>query len=155
MTKRIPSSAPVHVGRRHVSSCQISKLVRENNLGQLITSLDDGIEAGIIQHLIDAFMATRTLVANLLEISDRSIQRLLKCDQARAVPRHIGERAIRLLQMREKAIEAFGNEEWAMAWLNEPNAAFSGRTPLAHARSELGRRHIETVLDRIDHGVFS
>lgn len=138
-----------------MSSRQISKLVRENNLGQLIASLDDGIEAGIIQHLIDAFMATRTLVADLLGISDRSIQRRLKCDQNRAVPRHIGERAIRLLQIREKAVEAFGKEERAMAWLNEPNAAFSGRTPLAHARSELGRRHIEIVIDRIDHSVFS
>lgn len=65
------------------------------------------------------------------------------------------DRAIRILQVRQLAVDTFEDENRALAWLNEPNAVFAQRSPIVHARTELGCRQIENELNHIDHGVFS
>lgn len=78
-----------------------------------------------------------------------------------AIPHHPqscfakGDRAIRILQVRQLAVDTFEDETRALAWLHEPNAAFALRSPIVHARTELGCRQIENELNRIDHGVLS
>lgn len=143
-------------GRKIVrTSTTIFQWVRDNNVDELIVSVEEGVPGSVVKDLPDAMRATRTVIADLLDISEKSIQRLIKSGLHKSVSRQIGERSIRLLQIRQKAIDVFESEDRALGWLNEPNAAFSGQTPLVHARTELGCRQIETVLDRIDHGVFS
>ncbi len=121
----------------------------------LIACIEAGIQVRVITHLPRALGATRTQVADLLGISYKSFQRLVKSSLRGTLARHVGERSIRILQVREKAVDTLENEGRALAWLHEPNAAFSQRSPIVHARTELGCRHIENELNRIDHGVFS
>ena len=117
--------------------------------------IEGGIKVCVIRHLPEALRATRILVADLLGVNDRTIQRLLKNGPHGTVSRHIGERSIRLLQIRQKAIDVLDTEEYALAWLHEPNATVAGRAPIAHARTELGCRQIESILDRVDQSAFS
>lgn len=149
------SSVSRRTGNRHASLSKIYQFVRENDLDALIACIEAGIAGRVITHLPSALGATRAQVADLLGISDKRFQRLIKTSLHNAVDRHVGERSIRILQVRQKAVEAFENEDRALAWLHEPNTAFAQRSPILHARTELGCRQIENELDRIDHGVFS
>lgn len=142
-------------GKRHATWSEIYHFIRENNMGALIACIEAGVAVRVIKHLPSALGATRTQVADLLGISDKSFQRLVKTSFHGTLARHVGDRAIRILQVRQQAVDTFEDENRALAWLNEPNAVFAQRSPIVHARTEMGCRLIENELTRIDHGVFS
>lgn len=154
MAKHAPPAAPVRTIEERTSTA-IFQLIRDNNVPKLIECVEAGVSRSVVKSLPAALGATHSLLADLLDISEKSIQRLMKTSLHAVVSRQISERTVRLMQIRQKAVDVFENEEQALAWLIEPNEAFAGRSPLVHARTELGCRQIETVLDRIDHGVFS
>lgn len=154
MAKHPISSVFTRAGKCQASSSQISRSIRENNIDALIVSIEAGIEVRVVARLPGALGATRPQIADLLGVSTRSFQRLMKSPHG-AVSRHVGERSIRILQVRQKAVDIFENEKRALAWLHEPNVAFAQRSPIVHARTELGCRQIENELNRIDHCVFS
>lgn len=54
-----------------------------------------------------------------------------------------------------RAAEILGSQEEASHWLDNPNGALGGRTPLELLGTDLGRRQVEDVLGRIEHGVYS
>jgi putative toxin-antitoxin system antitoxin component (TIGR02293 family) len=155
MAKHPRSSVSRCTGRRHASLSKIYQFVRENDIDALIACIEAGIAARVITHLPSALAATRTQVADLLGISDKRFQRLGKASLHDALNRHVGERLIRILQVRQKAVDTLEDEDRALAWLQEANPAFAQRTPILHARTELGCRQIENELNRIEHGVFS
>jgi putative toxin-antitoxin system antitoxin component (TIGR02293 family) len=47
------------------------------------------------------------------------------------------------------------NATKAHEWLRRPNRAMGGRKPIELLRSDAGLRTVETILQRIEHGVFS
>lgn len=145
----------MRTGERHASVSQLCQFIRENNTHALIASIEAGVEGPVIAHLPRALGATRTEVADLLGVSAKSFQRLIRTGLQGTGTRHVGERAIRLLQVLEKAIDVLEHEDQALAWFHEPNAAFAQRSPFVHAKTELGCRQIENELARIEHGVFS
>ena len=57
--------------------------------------------------------------------------------------------------VRARATAVFEDADEAERWLNEPNPALGGEAPLALARSREGRRTVETVLSRIEHGDYT
>ncbi|HUF57644.1 MAG TPA: MbcA/ParS/Xre antitoxin family protein, partial [Thermohalobaculum sp.] len=61
----------------------------------------------------------------------------------------------RIIRVRDHAQDTFGRRELAEIWLTEPNPELGGRSPIEMARTDLGAREVETVLGRIEHGVFS
>lgn len=54
-----------------------------------------------------------------------------------------------------RANEVFGDEREAQRWLNEPQRALHGQTPLEAQRTEPGVQQVDLVLGRIDHGIFA
>jgi putative toxin-antitoxin system antitoxin component (TIGR02293 family) len=70
-------------------------------------------------------------------------------DERRAIPLTHGhaDRAI------AKAIETFGTEEKAAAWLRRPTAVLDGHAPIERLDTETGCREVETALGRIAHGI--
>lgn len=65
------------------------------------------------------------------------------------------EKLARLIRIHELAVEVFGNKEKARKWLRTSNRAMSGHEPLQLTHTEFGARIVETVLGRIEHGLFS
>lgn len=61
----------------------------------------------------------------------------------------------RLARIHDYAIEVFGNHEKARKWLRTPNRAIKGHVPLQLLRSDYGARIVESLLGRIEHGIFS
>jgi putative toxin-antitoxin system antitoxin component (TIGR02293 family) len=64
------------------------------------------------------------------------------------------ERVMRLAEIAAWAAEIFG-EEGARRWLEEPNRALGGSSPIALLDTDVGAELVRDVLGRIEHGVFS
>jgi putative toxin-antitoxin system antitoxin component (TIGR02293 family) len=63
------------------------------------------------------------------------------------------ERAERLARVVAAAEFTMEDTELAKAWLNRPHGELHGLTPLAAARTELGARAVEGILDSILYGL--
>lgn len=130
------------------------RLIREHDENAIIQAVEQGILVSLALDLPRMFALDPGRVAALLGVSEKTIRRWdLKPEEI--LPRAVGEKSVRLLQLREQALEVFENPVDVIAWFNEPNEAFSGRTPIDHAQTEFGCRQVERLLKRIDHGVYS
>lgn len=65
------------------------------------------------------------------------------------------DRLYRLARIITRAEDVFQTRAKARLWLKEPNRALRMQTPLSLLDTDEGARHVEDVLIRIEHGVFS
>ena len=63
------------------------------------------------------------------------------------------DRLVRVARIAALAEEILGRRDKAGRWLQKPNRALGGATPLEHLDTELGAREVEQVLGRIGHGI--
>ena len=65
------------------------------------------------------------------------------------------DRLLAVSRLYAKSIEFFdGDIEASRDWLNKRNRALGGKTPLVIATTETGRRVVENLIDRLEHGVY-
>lgn len=58
--------------------------------------------------------------------------------------------------LRNEATKVFGDKKDAMAWVARPSRALGGEIPLyVAAKSDEGLERVQTILGRIEHGIFS
>lgn len=57
-------------------------------------------------------------------------------------------------QITARALEVFGDVQIAKSWLREQNPALAGEIPLDLVDTEAGVKQVDTVLGRIEHGIF-
>jgi putative toxin-antitoxin system antitoxin component (TIGR02293 family) len=133
---------------------------RGASLGLTATRTDElirEIERGL------AFKSLRTLealsgvdalaIASVIGIPERTLAR--RKTAGRLSP-HESERLFRISTVFEKAVELFeGDVPTAVSWLTAPKAALGNHSPLAYSRTEVGAREVESLIGRIEHGVFS
>lgn len=65
------------------------------------------------------------------------------------------DRLMRLARVVSHAIEVFGDVDKAAAWLNEPNRLLKNAAPIDLLDTDVGTHSVETMLGRIDYGVFT
>ena len=66
------------------------------------------------------------------------------------------ERLVRLARIVELATELHeGNRQQAARWLESPSRVFSGETPIDRAVTEVGARDVESLIGRLEHGVYT
>jgi putative toxin-antitoxin system antitoxin component (TIGR02293 family) len=88
-----------------------------------------------------------------VQISHRTLTR--RRQQGRLSPEE-SDRLLRASRLFAKAVELFeGNPDAATEWLSTPQPALGGAAPVDVARSELGGREVENLIDRLEHGVYS
>ena len=69
---------------------------------------------------------------------------------------HESERLLRLALVFEKAVDLFeGDKEATRQWLDAPNTALAGESPLSLVETEIGAREVEDLIGRLEHGVFT
>jgi putative toxin-antitoxin system antitoxin component (TIGR02293 family) len=67
-----------------------------------------------------------------------------------------GDRIFRFARLYRLALDLYdGNEAAARAWLTRPARALEGQTPLDFAETEAGAREVETLIGRLEHGVYT
>ena len=65
------------------------------------------------------------------------------------------DRRLRVARGAALAEEILGDKVKAARWLRRPNRTLGGKTPLLALDTDVGARQVETVLHRVEHGVFS
>lgn len=52
----------------------------------------------------------------------------------------------------DRAVEVFGDMDRAVIWLNTPNHALNGQTPLSLLNTDIGTKTVMDILGRIEYG---
>lgn len=92
------------------------------------------------------------IVSASLSIPRRTLAR--RKEQAR-LSADESDRVVRLARLVAAALDIFGDQRKASAWLKKPNRALGNTTPLSQMDTDVGVRQVERVLMRIEHGIFS
>lgn len=101
----------------------------------------DALQQGLTRDDIRMIIPDRTLERRISEDSP------LKIDEADGIAR--------LLRVVAHARRTFGDDRLADIWLRSPNPALGEHIPIRMAQTDLGGREVETILGRIEYGVFS
>lgn len=89
----------------------------------------------------------------LVQIPRRTLTR--RKQEGRFAPEE-SDRLVGAARLLSKALDLFeGNAEAARGWLAAPQVALGGVVPLDIAKSDVGAREVETLIDRLEYGIFS
>lgn len=89
----------------------------------------------------------------LLGLSRRSVNRLTPAKAL--LPAVAGDRLYRSARLFALALDVFEDQAAATAWLKSPQRALGNAVPLEIATTDIGAREVETLLGRIEYGVYS
>ncbi len=117
----------------------------------------DIFEAGLSGHLFKK-------ICILLEISEKRLAEIIRTSVSTLASRKKrgyfspteSERLYRILNLYKLAVRVFDNNtDHAKKWLKEEAYGLNGEIPLEFAKTEIGAREVELLLNRIDQGLFS
>ena len=66
-----------------------------------------------------------------------------------------GDRLVRTASLMARAVEVLEDERAAVRWLRSPQRALAGAVPLELAETDVGARAVDTLLGRMEHGVYT
>lgn len=112
----------------------------------------EGLSYAALEAVASRFEIPMATLVHVLHIAPRTLARRKK---ARRLSRDESDRLLRLARVAALAEETLGNRRKAATWLRRPNRALGGTSPLDLLDTDLGARHVEQVLGRIAHGVYS
>ena len=119
---------------------------------QVVARIRHGMPIAEFDALAAWLDLTDDRLAPLLGLSRATLHRRRKSGQLDSAE---SERLVRFARLMGRTVEMLGDEETAREWLKSPAVAFSGESPLSFADTEVGAREVETLLGRLDEGVFS
>jgi putative toxin-antitoxin system antitoxin component (TIGR02293 family) len=115
------------------------------------------VEKGLAFQALERFqkntgLSTRDL-ADAIIIKMRTLNR--RKEQGRLEPEE-SDRLMRVSRIFGKALELFeGNTDAARQWLFTGQRALAGERPMVLAKTDLGAREVEALIDRLEHGVLT
>lgn len=115
------------------------------------------VEKGFLYRTFERFQRNICLpferVTELLDIPRRTLTRRKR--EGRFLPDE-SDRLLRASRLFGKTLELFeGDREAATEWLTTAQPALGGALPIDLARTDVGAREVETLIGRLEHGVFS
>lgn len=113
---------------------------------------DQGVPKSALKNLADFLGLSPGQIAALLSISERTLQRYTA---TRRFNRNISEHILHLAEVAARGVDVFEDKTRFLLWLNHPNLALGGETPVNLLKSRFGADMILRELGRIEHGVFS
>ena len=119
------------------------------DLHQLILG---GLPVSTYAHVLAAFALTAQEATHIFHIPTRTLARRKK---ARRLGPDESDRVFRFARIATRASEVLGSEEKARRWFHRPNRALGNVLPLNLLATDAGIEQIETVLGRLEHGLYS
>ena len=119
---------------------------------ELIKVIQDGMGFGELEALRAHLGLPLDRLAGKLGIARATLHR--RKAAGRLAPDE-SEKVHRFAHLFELAKTVFDGEEAARQWLSFPQFGLGGVVPLDYARTEVGGREVESLLQRIEHGVYS
>ena len=122
------------------------------SLHEWVAALKHGLPAASALAFKDTLRLTNDELADLLGVSARTILRWAPATRLDLVT---GDRLLRTARLFAIATDVLEDEEAAVRWLRSPQNGLGGAVPLALATTDVGARAVETLLGRMEHGVFT
>ena len=121
--------------------------------GEAAARVKNGLPLAEIDALRELLGLTAAGLADRIGVSIATLSRRRKSRQ-RLDPGH-GDRVFRFARLFRLATELHdGDQEAAREWLRKPARALDGETPLDHAVTEVGAHEVESLIGRLEHGVY-
>ena len=117
-----------------------------------IEVIRQGIPAAAVDSLLTAIHVSRSDLARLLGIPERTLARRKREGTLNSEE---SSKLLRVARVVVRATEVFEDAETALDWLKSPNAALQRRTPLSLLDTDIGAESVLDTLGRIEHGVFA
>ena len=117
-----------------------------------VQAIEDGLPVDAMDRLAEALNVSAAVLRTHLRISDRTLSRRRLAGR---LSTEESERLLRYTNLYERAAAVLESHEAARRWLQSPRPALGGLTPLEFAQTEPGAREVESLLGRIEHGIFS
>jgi putative toxin-antitoxin system antitoxin component (TIGR02293 family) len=92
-------------------------------------------------------------LAKVVGISDRTLSRRLASGSRLSAEE--SDRTMRVARVFAKTKDTLGSSEKASRWLQKRNIALGGDVPLDLLDTDAGRHDVETILNRIEYGIYS
>lgn len=117
----------------------------------LIGALTDGLSICEVEELRRSLGMPMEKLLPILGISKATFHRRKKTGSLDLSESDRVVRYARLLGAAVEVMESIGN---ARLWLTSPQVGLGGAVPLEYAETEVGAREVESLLGRIEHGVY-
>ncbi|MFQ5855411.1 MAG: antitoxin Xre/MbcA/ParS toxin-binding domain-containing protein [Anaerolineae bacterium] len=118
----------------------------------LIELSRQGVTKDALMHLAKYLSFTLRQMAELLPVTERTIQRYAPQDPFNSV---VSEQILQIAEVAARGTEVFDDKDKFRDWMNHPNKALANRTPLSLLSSRFGVEMVLDELGRIEYGVFS
>ena len=116
-----------------------------------IRQLKEGIPFDSVEELQRVLGVSNQSIAELAGISSRTLARR---KVEKRLTQEEGEKVLRLMRVTQRALELFeGDLDAARRWLNAPDSALEGRTPLQYADTYPGYEFTMRYIGRLEHGI--
>ena len=120
---------------------------------RLMKALQAGLPSTALNRFKQAAELADQDVAKLLHIGGRTLTRVRA--SKRRLPADLSDRLYAVASVYAQAEQVFGNRTSAIGWLNEPQFALANQPPREFLSTELGRRQVTELLNRIEHGFLA
>ena len=127
--------------------------LREKSGYERITAVREGIPYYAFERFAASSFISMADWAELLEISERSLQRYKK--ENKSFDRMRSERIIEIEAVLRKGVDVFGDEEKFFTWMNSKILALGGIKPRELLDSSIGIEIINDELTAIEYGIFA
>ncbi len=140
-TKRKPASKPVKATGKNSARTP----------HQLVMVVQDGLKFHELEALRAEIGLPLEQLGEKLGIARATLHR--RKAAGRLAPDE-SDKVIRFARLLRTAEQVFGGLERARQWLSFPQYGLGGAVPLDYARTEVGAREVETLLGRVEYGVY-
>lgn len=125
---------------------------KPRGLMEWVTLVRRGLPSASVDALVRQTRITQADLARALAIPERTLARRKR---EGALSPEESAKFVRVARTVERAEAVFEDADAALAWLQSPNAALGGNTPLSLLDTDLGADSVHDTLGRIEHGVFA
>jgi putative toxin-antitoxin system antitoxin component (TIGR02293 family) len=115
------------------------------------------VEEGFSFHALERFQKnTQIPTSDLAEVVDIKVRTLRRRKEEGRLEPDESDRLLRVSRVFAMALELFeGDAGAARRWFYTPARALGGEKPITFARTELGTREVEALIDRLEQGVLT
>jgi putative toxin-antitoxin system antitoxin component (TIGR02293 family) len=119
----------------------------------LHTMTRQGLPVKALPALAQELAVDLKVLAKVVGISERTLSRRL-ASGARLTSEE-SDRTMRVARVFAMTTDTLGSSEKASRWLQKRNIALGGEVPLQLLDTDAGRHDVETILHRIEYGIYS
>jgi len=119
----------------------------------IISLSNEGITKASLDALIGHLgISKKAFSENILDASVKTLERKKSTDR---LDKHTSSLVIEIAKVVEHAIDVFGDEEKVKRWINAPNRALNNTKPIDLFYIPTGLNMVNTILGRIEEGIYS